>query len=221
MDEHLRISLWMVSGGGLGAILGSAFGALTAALYWQHGGSAGTGLGRRVADALARTAEDEPSPFRRAILTGAADGFLFLGVVGLLAGTAIAVTGAAPQALIPVALGSALLVGAAAFFGTLAYALTRLGLWAILLLFAGGLLGSFLAGVLLGADRCLLGTIPGLILGLALAFTTRHYAPTFRPPRVDPSLPRNRPDAETDITRTPPARSDADSFRKPDAFEEG
>jgi hypothetical protein len=206
MDEQMRIALWMVSGGGLGAILGGAFGALTAALYWQHGGSAGTGFGRRVADAFARTAEDEPSPFRRAILTGAADGFLFLGVVGLLTGTAIASTGAAPQALVPAAVGSALLVGAAAFFGTLAYAITRLGLWAILLLFAGGLLGSFIAGVLLGADRCLLGTLPGLVLGLALAFTTRRYAPSFRPPRVGPTPPRNR--------------LDADSIHKPDSFEE-
>jgi hypothetical protein len=175
----------LVSGGGLGAVLGGAFGALTGALYAQHGGSAGTRFGRGVAEAFARAAESEPSPVRHAAITGAADGVLFLGIVGTLTGTAVAVIGNAHLRWLGMAaLGSAALVGAAAFFGILAYAMARNSVRAVVYVFAGGLFGSSVAGVLLGADRCLLGTIPGLVLGLALAFVTRRDAPTFRPPHT-------------------------------------
>ena len=81
MDERVRISLWVVSGGGLGAILGGAFGGLTGALYAQSGRVAGTGLGRRVADALAGAGERQASAVQHGAITGAADGFLFLGIV--------------------------------------------------------------------------------------------------------------------------------------------
>jgi hypothetical protein len=185
MDERLRISLWIVSGGGLGAVLGGAFGALTGALYSQHGGSAGTRFGRTVADAFARVAEEELSPVRQAAITGAADGVLFLGIVGTLAGAGVAIVGNVSLRWLGIAaLACASLVGAAAFFGVFAYAMTRNGVWAVVYVFAGGLFGSSVAGVLLGADRCLLGTVPGLVVGLALAFAARRVAPTFRPPRA-------------------------------------
>ena len=216
MDERLRLCLWMVSGGGLGAVLGGAFGALTGALYAQSGGAAGTGFGRRVADAFARTAEKEVSPVRRAAITGAADGFLFLGIVGMLAGVLAATVGHAdPRWLGMAALGSALLVGTAAFFGVLAYGMARNGVWAVIWVFAGGLLGSFLAGILLGADRCLLGTIPGLLAGLICSFVRGTYAPTFRSPKIGKPVPRLRSDAQTDITGPPHRHSDGDAFRKP------
>ena len=186
MDERLRISVWLVSGGGLGAVLGGAFGALTGALYAQHGGSAGTRFGRGVADAFARAAEEEPSAVRRAAITGAADGVLFLGIIGTLTGVGVAIIGHAPlRWLGAAALGSAFLVGAAAFFGILAYVMAHNGVRAVVYVFAGGLFGSSVARVLLGADRCLLGTIPGLVLGLALGFVARRDAPTFRPPHAD------------------------------------
>src|SRR5262249_35647920 len=57
MDERLWISLWIVSGGGLGSVLGGLFGGLAGALYAQSGGAAGTGFGRRVADTFARAEE--------------------------------------------------------------------------------------------------------------------------------------------------------------------
>jgi hypothetical protein len=211
MDERLRISLWIVSGGGLGAVLGGGFGALTGALYAQHGGSAGTRFGRGVADAFARAAEEEPSSVRQAAIIGAADGVLFLGIVGTLTGAGVAILGNANlRWLVVVALGSASLVGGAAFFGVLAYAMARNGVWAVVYVFAGGLLGSSIAGVLLGADRCLLGTLPGLVLGLALGFVIRRYAPIFRPPRIGESASRLRSDGETDIMGKPHARPDKD-----------
>jgi hypothetical protein len=217
MDERLRVSLWVVVSGGLGAVLGGAFGGLAGLLYAQGGGAAGTRFGRRVADAFARAGQSEASPTARAALVGAADGFLFLGVVGVLAGAAAAVFGRAdPRWLAPAALGAALLVGAAAFFGSLAYSMTRHGARAITCILGGGLFGSLAAGLLLGVDDCLFGTLPGFILGLALSFVVRRYTPTFRPPQVGEPSARRRPDAETDITGPP----QPGVFRKPDAFEE-
>jgi hypothetical protein len=218
MDERVRISLWVLCGGGLGAILGGAFGALTGALYAQSGRAAGTGLGRRVADVFTRAGERPASAVQHAALTGAADGFLFLGIMGALTGAGVAIFGAAsPRWLAPAALGAALLVGAAAFFGVLAYAMAHNGVRAVLHVFAGGLLGAFLASTLLGADRCLLGAVPGLAAGLTLSFVMRRYAPAFQPPSVGAATPRRRMDSSTDLTR--PYHGEQ-SFRRPDDFEE-
>jgi hypothetical protein len=217
MDERLRISLWMVGGGGLGSVLGGVFGALAGALYAKSGGAAGTGFGRRVADAFARAQGRGLSPIQQAAITGTADGFVFLGIVGTLAGVLLATVGRAdPRWLEVAALGSALLVGGAAFFGVLAYGMARNGVWAVLYVFAGGLLGSFLAGIVLGADNCLLGTIPGLFAGLMLSLIGGRYAPTFRSPRVGKTVSRLRSNTETDITGPPDRHPDANAFRKPD-----
>ncbi|HEY7154114.1 MAG TPA: hypothetical protein VH575_09180 [Gemmataceae bacterium] len=221
MDERLRIFLWMVSGGGLGAVLGGAFGGLTGALYAQSGGAAGTALGRRVADAFARAGERELSLVRWAAIVGAADGFLFLGVVGIVTGILVATIGRAdPRWLGAAALGSTLLVGGAAFFGMLAYSIVRCGVWAVLYASAGGLLGAILASFAMGVDNCLFGAIPGLFAGLMLSLVGGRYAPIFRSPHVGKMVPRLRSDAETDITDSPRRRPDADAFRKPEAFEE-
>jgi hypothetical protein len=203
MDEQLRICLWIVGCGTIGAVLGGAFGALTGFLYNQGGGAAGTRFGRWVADSFTRTAEQEPSPVTYAVLVGAADGFLFLGIVGTLAGTAVALlSNAEPRWLGLAALGSALLVGGAVFFGTLAYAMTRHGARATVCILGGGLIGSILAGSVLGVNDTLYGTLPGFLIGLALSFLTRRYTPSFRPPDV--GEPAVHP------------RSDADAIRKPD-----
>jgi hypothetical protein len=221
MDERLRISLWMVSGGGLGCVLGGVFGGLAGALYAQSGGAAGTRFGRRVADAFARAEGRRLSPIRQAAIIGAADGVFFLGIFGVVAGALLGVNGGpAGELLLSAGVGSVILVGGAAFFGVLAYGMARNGVWAVLYIFAGGLLGSFLAGILLGADNCLLGTIPGLFTGLMLSLVGGRYAPTFRSPRVEKAVPRLRSNDETDIIGPPRRRPDADAFRKPDAAEE-
>lgn len=220
MDERLWICLWMIGGGGLGAVLGGAFGALTAVMYARSGGAAGTRLARRIVENFLETTEGQPSTIGRAALIGAADGFVFLGLLGLVTGALMGVSGRATSELVlPFAVGSVLLVGGAAFFGGLAYSLARNGLWAILCVFAGGFLGTFLAGIFLGADNCLLGTVPGLLAGLMLSFIRNLYTPTFRTPQVGkPGLrPRSHPD--TDITDSPHFRSGSDAFRKSDGDE--
>jgi hypothetical protein len=199
MDERLRICLWMLGCGGIGAVLGGAFGALTGYLYNEGGGAAGTRFGRWVADSFTHTAEQEPSPAWYAVLVGAADGFLFLGVLGLCAGVGVALIGQAdPSGLGMAAVGSALFVGLAVFFGTLAYAMTRYGTRALLFILAGGLFGSLIAGSLLGFNDCLFGTLPGFLLGLALTFVTRRYAPTFRPPNMREPVSHSLADSPTD-----------------------
>lgn len=224
MDERLWICLWMIGGGGLGAVLGGAFGALTAVLYAQSGGAAGTRLARRIVENFVETSERQFSATGRAALIGAVDGFLFLGLLGLVGGAMMGVSGrATSELLLPFAVGSVLLVGGAAFFGGLAYSLARNGLWVrvILSVFAGGSLGSFLAGIFLGADNCLLGTILGLLVGLMVSFIRRLYTPTFRSPQVGKPSLRQRSDTDTDITGSPHFRpgsdaSSSDALRKPD-----
>jgi hypothetical protein len=222
VDERLRISLWMVSGGGLGTALGGAFGGLAGALYAKHGGAAGTAFGRKVADAFARTAERKPSPIRQAAITGAADGVLFLGIVGTLSGAGVAIIGNAPLRWLGVAaLGSASLVGGAAFFGLLAYATTRHSAQEFLGALAGGVVGALLAARLLGSIYGPLGLVPGLLVGKGLAgMLRRRYAPRFHPPRAGKVAPRPPTDAGTDITGAPHSRPDNDSFHKPGLFEE-
>ena len=225
MDDRLRIGLCIVGGGAFGAVLGGAFGGLTAALFAQSGGAAGTGFGRRVADAFARTSLHPPSPLRRAALIGAADGFLFLGLLGIVGGALVGASGrAADEVLMPALAGSVILVGGAIFFGTLALAMSH-SARTVGNVVAGGLLGAFVAALTMGADRLLVGVAPGLLVGLVYSLlyslAARRYAPTFQPPRIGETIPRNHTDSETDITETPHMHSDEDSFRKPDSFEEG
>lgn len=213
MDERLRICLWMVGGGGLGVGLGAAFGALTAVMYSRSGGTAGTRLARGIVAKFQDTPEENSSSDRTALI-GAVDGSLFLGTLGLVAGVLLGASGRGTQELIvPAAVGSTVLVSGAAFFGGLAYSLVRNGLRAVFWVFAGGLAGTLLAGFWLGADHCLLGTIPGLLLGLILSFFHRNYAPAFRTPHVEVVAPQARAESETDITRSPHRRS-ADDIRK-------
>jgi hypothetical protein len=222
MDERVRISLWLVGGGGLGALLGGAFGALTGALYWNSGRSAGTRFGHAVADSFARAAGREPSRLRRGAIVGAADGVLFLGALGILAGGlgAAGPSGGSVRWLASVMLTGLLLVIGGVFFGLLAYALVRNGTWAVVAMFAGGVLGAVGSIGLLGPDYFLLGVLPGLFAGLLFSFRVRRWAPTFRPPWLGARAPRSRPDADTDITG-PPRRSEGpDSIRKAEPEEE-
>lgn len=217
MDERLWICLWMVGGGGLGAVLGGAFGALAGTLYAHSGGAAGTGLARRIVESFLETAERQPSPTGRAALIGAADGIVFLGLMGLVGGTLMAVTGRATNALLPPFVeGSVFLVGGAAFFGALAYSVVRNGRRAFLYVLAGAFLGTYPVGLFLGGDNCLFGTIFGLLAGLIVSFHRRLYTPTFRSPQVGKLSERPCPDNDMDITSSPYSRPGSDAFRKPD-----
>jgi hypothetical protein len=220
MDDRLRICLWMVGGGGVGAVLGCAFGALTAALYARSGGGAGTGWARRLADAFLNAESHQPSPTSRAAFVGALDGFVFLGILGLVGGALLGLSGqSAGELLVPMMVGSLLLVGGAVFFGTLAYALTYYGRECFYGS-GGGILGCLLASSLFGSGYGPLGLVPGIIFGLILGRTVRRYSPKFQPPHFENSILRSRSEANSEITEPPPSRTNDEFFPKPDAHEE-
>ncbi len=201
MDERMRISLWVVSGGGFGVVMGGAFGGLTGALFARSGRAAGTDFGRRVADAFASAGEREPSLIRRGALTGAADGVLFLGILGLVGGALLGAGGLPTEELLwPAVMTGSSLIAGAAFFGVLAYAMSRGG-WTFGSVLIGALLGSVIGSVLLGPDRLILGVVPGLLAGLVLPSLIPRYGPAFHPPRAGKAARRRRADATTDITR--------------------
>lgn len=126
MDDRIRICLWMIGGGALGSILGGLFGGLTAMMFAWSGHTAGTGWARRIADAFARTAEQEPSPLGRAVFIGVVDGFFFLGSLGLVVGSLLGISGrTTAELLVPVVVGSVVLVAGAVCFGVLAYVVSR------------------------------------------------------------------------------------------------
>jgi hypothetical protein len=230
MDERLRICLWMVGGGGLGAVLGCGLGALTAALYAKSGGAAGTRWARRVAESFLDTALHPPSPTGRAALVGAVDGFLFLGILGLIAGLLLGMSGQRmDELLVPMIVGSVLMVGAAIFFGTLAYALTYYTAESIYSI-VGSIIGGLLAANVLGPKFVMLGAGLGGLIAFYLCRTVRRYAPKFQPPRVGKTTPLPHSDANTDITDQSPSQiqkmnrqdaKDAKIRREEDDFQEG
>lgn len=220
MEERLRICLWMVGGGVLGGLLGSAFGGFTGAFNALDGRAAGTRLARRVANTFLDAAERPSSHVRRAALVGALDGLIFLGVVGLVCGILVGMSDrAAHELLVPVVLGSTLLVVAAAGFGTLAFAMSH-GPRTFGSVISGGLLGAFVAAWMLGVDHLLLGVVPGFLVGLLVARAASRYAPKFHPPQIGKTARSPRSDGKSDVT-PPHARPDGDFFSRPDSFEEG
>src|SRR5262249_3335004 len=159
----------------------------TAAVYARSGGAAGTGWARRVAEAFLSTALHPPSSTGRAAFVGAADGFLFLGILGLVGGALLGKSGRnTDELLVPIVVGSVLLVGGAIFVGTLAHALTYGGA-VFLYSFASSLLGWFLAFILLGPDYAVGGIGAGATIGMLLCNAVRLYSPKFQPPRVSES----------------------------------
>src|SRR6266508_2606524 len=97
MDEPLILFAWTLGGTVAFGTLGALFGGLSGWLSWRGGSASGSVLGRRVADALARLIETELTDSHRSALIGAADGGLFLGMVGTLVGLVAAKSGHAPE----------------------------------------------------------------------------------------------------------------------------
>jgi hypothetical protein len=184
MDEIWRRLAWIVGSGGVGAMIGMAFGALTGAVHWGNGRAAGTFLGHRVLEAFESAGGREYSPRKRGTIVGATDGFLFLGVVGTLLGVVFTYVGVPDTGVfLSLAIGSFFVALAAVFFGMLAYALVRNGVVAVIGLFVGGMSGAFMAAMLFGADYLMLGVIPGIVLGTAASFLLRKYEPQYHEPR--------------------------------------
>src|SRR5579884_100847 len=220
MDERMRICLWVLGGGGFCGVLGGIFGSLAAALYARNGGAAGTRLARNVVENLLRSGDRPPSPTLHAAIIGAADGFFFLGIFGLIAGMFLAKSGrSASEMLIPLMTGSVFLVGGAIIFGAMAYVLTYRAM-EFLYGCAGGLLGVLLTFWLFDSNSFALGFcyVACSSMGVLLCRAVRAYSPKFNPPRVAKAMSQPRSDAGTDITNSPPSSSNDDFFHKPDPF---
>ena len=186
MDERVRVFLWLLGWGCGGAVLGAAFGALAGALYWRSGRASGTRLALHVAETFGRLAGRELSPGAKGGLVGALDGFLFLGVVGTVVGAVLLRGGAPVEVLRPALLLAMLLIAGAAFFGVLAYTLTRAGVRALAPVSLGGILGALLGQYVSGTGGLLFGSVLGLVVGNLLGlFWPRSYEPRFAKPHLE------------------------------------
>jgi hypothetical protein len=205
MDDNLRIFAWVLLSGGFGALLGGAFGCLSGTMYWRSGRTAGTALGLGVAQSFNRAANGRLTRGQQGAIVGTADGIVFLGLVGTVAGACFAYSGKASAATLgPVALAALMLVAGATFFGLLAYAILRAGLWAVVWLFLGGVLGAMSGIWAAGILGMFGGMVAGLLLGTIVALWTRQYAPEFVAPRAARSpAPANRDPAEGRVTERP------------------
>ncbi len=174
MDDRLHLFLWTLAGAFAFALVGGLFGALAGWMCWRNGSASGSIAGRRLADALARLLPREPSALRKAALIGAADGALFLGLVGTLIGLVAAQTGAAPADwLVPAFLVLLPLTAAATLFGLLAYGLEGLRVQAVLSVFVGGMGGALLTAGYAGAAHA----VPGAVAGIFLGALTSYFLP--------------------------------------------
>jgi hypothetical protein len=207
MDDRLRVFALVLGCGGFCAVLGGLFGAITGATYWGSGKAAGTAVGLRVARAFA--AGRELSRKAHGAIVGAIDGFIFLGVVGVIAGAFLAhLRHDEGEWLAPAAVGLAILVALAVVFGALAYAVVRAGVYAIVGLFVGGLTGGLLgawAAAMIGTYSAgrfgwLIGAVLGVLAGTGLGALARSYSPHFTEPRPGPLPSRQRRHGSTDIT---------------------
>jgi hypothetical protein len=178
MDANLQVFLWLAGGGGFFAVLGGLFGAVAGALYWHSGRASGTAFGLGVAQAFARVADKELSRPGRGAITGAADGVLFLGPLGILAGAVVVSGGWADSRWLAVGAWLALCVAAAAvLFGVLAYAMVRVGFKVLAPACGGGVLGA-LAGAWLGdVAGLMLGLLTGILIGTAVLALLGRKAP--------------------------------------------
>jgi hypothetical protein len=166
MDAKLQTFLCLAGGGGFFAVLGGLFGAVAGALYWRSGRASGTTFGLGVARAFERVSEEEQSPVVRGAITGAADGVLFLGTLGVLAGGCVAYGGwVEVRWLWAVVWLSLFLVGAAILFGSLAYSMVGASVRGLAPASGCGLLGAIGGAWLGGVAGLMYGLIAGILTG--------------------------------------------------------
>lgn len=174
MDEKLYAFLCLAGGGAFFAVLGGVFGAVAGALYWRGGGASGTGFGLAVARTFDRVSERELSPVVRGAVSGAADGVLFLGTLGILGGAFVAYgRWVEPRWLGTIAWLSLFLVGTALFFGSLAYSMVGAGVRGLAPASGCGLLGAIGGAWLAGVSGLMFGLIAGILAGTVVGSLRR------------------------------------------------
>lgn len=189
MDDRWRIYLWIIGSGGFGAILGTVFGALSGAIYWSSGRTSGTSLGIRLVQSFRRAGQDDLSHTKQGALVGAVDGFVFLGVLGSLAGWFFVWRGWTPGFVLGT-VGVTLLglAAGAAAFGMLGYTLILTGIRGISLVCLGSLSGAILGFRLAALSGLMLGLGIGFMIGTILGLVWLAYVPLERIPEQKDSL---------------------------------
>jgi len=175
MDDRLSLLLWTLGGAFSFALVGGLFGGLASWLSWRGGSASGSLVGRLVADALARLMEGEPTEGQKAVLTGAADGALFLGLIGTLIGLLAGQHDQPPASWLLPAFGIlVLLTAGAVLFGALVGGLVRLR--AVLGFCIGGLSGALFAAFEWGVEHIVPGAAVGIVVGalISLAMPSAH-----------------------------------------------
>jgi hypothetical protein len=170
MDNRFSVFLWTLGGGLAFALLGGLFGGLSGWLSWRNGNASGSGLGRRVSDALAHLFAEGPTDGQKAALTGAADGALFLGILGILLGLWASQRETPADWVLPGILLLVLLGGGAALFGMLAYGLIGARAPALVGVFFGGMGGALLTARYVGVAHIVPGAVAGIFLGALSSF---------------------------------------------------
>jgi hypothetical protein len=170
MDERLQVFAWLAAGGGFFGVLGSLFGAVSGFLYWKSGKASGTAFGLMIARSFERVSETGLSRGTVGAIVGAADGLLFLGTLGTVAGGCVAYGGWGDARLVwPVFWASLFLVAGAMSFGLLAYGIARGGVRALGAPLTGGLFGAFAGIYVAGIPGLLVGECVGLLAGAAFS----------------------------------------------------
>lgn len=170
MDKTTLLFAWTLGGGLAFALLGALFGGLSGWLNWRAGYAGGTKLGHRIADALSHLFHQDLSPIQRGALIGAADGGMFLGMLGTILGLIAARFTAEPRDwIVPLFSTTLLLICGTLVFGFLALGMVRLRWSAILGLFAGGMAGAFLTARYVGVSHIVPGAVAGVIVGVLVA----------------------------------------------------
>ena len=170
MDERFRIFFCILGGAAGFGLVGAGFGALARVLFHASGKTSGTGIGTAAVRGLEYLRDEEVSERARALVSGAADGAVFLGVAGGLLGAYAGYRG--PEwtpLLLDTLLGAAVLALAAVLFGVTGYLMAGTGVRVIGLLFVGGMLGALAGAVTAGTDGLLVGTLAGAFIGIAVS----------------------------------------------------
>jgi hypothetical protein len=185
MDERFRI-FFCILGGALGfGLIGAAFGALARVVFHASGRTSGSAIGAGAVRGLEYVRREDLSERARALVSGAADGTVFLVVLGGLLGAYVGYQGPEEAPLLLYALvGAAVLAVAAVLFGVTGYLMAGTGVRVVTLLFVGGILGALAGGLAEGPDGLLVGTLAGAFLGVAVSVWARP-----RPPDEDEPAP--------------------------------
>jgi hypothetical protein len=191
MDERIRI-FFCILGGAVGfGVIGAVFGGFARALFHASGKASGTAVGAAAVSGLEYLRGDELSDLARARVSGAADGAVFLGVLGGLLGAYAGYQGPEETPLVLYALlGAAVLAVGAVLFGVTGYLMEGTGVRVVVLLFVGGICGALIGALAEGPDGLILGTLAGAFLGIAVSAWGRPRPPDEEEPAPpDPTPP--------------------------------